>query len=124
MPPADRVGQCFIGERKLVALREVADQRRRKPAGQRELGIDVGHAPAAGELHRAVEDDAPGLVLIEALIDEVLEKAPALRTAETDGVVDRVLVRLVRTVRHQRIGVAGVVAQKRTPTQPKARGIA
>src|SRR5690349_21539043 len=105
---ADRIGQRFVGKWKLVAGRIVSLDGGGETAGHGEFKI--GKSPARGRDMRdgAVENDAAGFVLIEALIDHVLEKPATLRRTEAD----RPARRLVLVVVEKRIVPGSVVAQK------------
>src|SRR5436309_2269044 len=77
-------------------------------------GNGPGPCRAADLIEHAVEHAPPLLVLVEALIQEVPEEAPALRDAPADGEPDAARrVRVARVVLDEAHEIAG-------PRQPEA----
>ena len=109
-PAADGVGQGDVGERELVAGIDVVLVLLLPAPRLTELVVGEG-LPRAGDVGMdAVEDDAARDVLVEALVQEVAQHAPALGDADRDrGAGQPGLRQRVRIA----AGVGRLVAQER-----------
>ena len=106
--PGQRIGDYWIGERKLAAGIERVGVLLHVAARLGEAVVGE-HLLAAGDMrHQPLEHRPPRLIGIEAEVEEVLQVATALRLAEGDGAVDPAGEHVGRTGR-----IGGFVAQER-----------
>ena len=87
--PTSRIGFACIGERKEIGR---IIERRKALAIARRLCEPVveSAAPRARDVgHHAIERDRPGLIGIEALVEEMAQEPAALREAEADRALHR-----------------------------------
>jgi hypothetical protein len=121
---AQGIVQALVGERERVGLPGRILRMSRVTPGQAEANIGRHPAAACDMRHQSVEHDAAGEVLVENEIEEIAQKAPGLRDAETDRALDKVTARAK--------GIAGVAAvaqigddvARRGESKSEHRGIA